>query len=574
MFGSLYRRVEQTVLQASGLASSSYQKKEYEDDEARLERVDASLRAIAASQQEFKEANARSAEANLKYLFSLRNCLSVAMPLEGGAVGAPSAVPAHLVRHLDLVPLVRMIKAQHATVSSANERLLLEGMRRVRLLQGQVATLRGEFETRKSKVLDHDSYTRRAQGAEAALASAVGDKKVEARDALRKAEGKVRDCAALVAQMNARVRSTLAELELALKHEAEESALSFLAQLVNSGTHSGETSSALLGTYPGAARYVCELACGVTERAYMLVSAMAQAGSGSGSGEGGGGAGGDGEGLHMAASFKAALQAPYTVLSGGASGRGDSHGGTPTAAVAARVANSEPFAALHAGAAPPAAAAGGASGAPAPAAPSVAGFSSISVRPPGSAPGPQRSALAAAAAAAAAAPTAPVRSPSLSNLSERGGAASAAGSRRPSTPGGELSESEGGGVGAAQGGAGGSAASSRAASPTLSGFALALFDYNASQTDELSFSKGQFLRVSCWAVDEEVNWLRGCTASGGGGGAQGEGVFPANYVRRVSLAEAAAAGLKEPVATGAALVVPPPVACRESPPGDNIFDFS
>jgi len=74
-------------------------------------------------------------------------------------------------------------------------------MRRVGVLLTTVAALRSDLEARKSKVLDHDSYVRRQAAAEAAHTGASNAAaKAEARDALRKAEGKVRDSAAQVAQ--------------------------------------------------------------------------------------------------------------------------------------------------------------------------------------------------------------------------------------------------------------------------------------------------------------------------------------------------------------------------------------
>ena len=223
MLGSLFRRVEQNVLQATGLVQSTYSDPQYAADEARLDAADQLLRSIAQQQLAYQAACTRGSDAALSYVLVLDRSLKTLS--EGpGAAAAPGA----LERPLDLKPLLRVLGAHKHAVAASNERLLSEGMRRVGVLLTQVATLRAEFEARKSKVLDHDSYTRRESAAQAAHASAKDAAKAEARDALRKAEGKVRDSAAQVAQMSARVRASLGELEAACAAECTEAALTAL----------------------------------------------------------------------------------------------------------------------------------------------------------------------------------------------------------------------------------------------------------------------------------------------------------------------------------------------------------
>jgi hypothetical protein len=480
-FGGLFRRVEQGLLQSVGLVKSSMDEDDtYRQENARLEALDGCLRRLAEAAQAHMMSLTRSATAVLGYVKELDTSLA-ALPGPPGGGGA-----------MDLKPLGRLLHAQRTVVVATAEKHLAAGFSRVGQLLKDTGALRADFGTRKAKVLDHDSYVRRVAQAEAALATAAPSAATEASQVVRKAKGKERDCAAEVAQLTARIRARLGELELAAGAEASEAALSVLATQLHVWAHGSEAAGALLAKYPGAAVHAAELAAAAAERGDTLYLSVGGAGAGSRQLPGAAGDGAEaGEAWVRAgsepagvANLSAALRSPYAV-EGAAAVLG---GGSEPLAVA----DSASLRSIHAAAAP----------APTGGAQQQQQQQRLTLRPPSHAPGPAR------------APVAQARRPSSATSSPRER------SRRAS---GADSEGDGGGGGGSSGAV----------------WARALYDYPPAAEDELALTAGAFVLVLEQANDGDANWWVG--RAGGMGGR--EGVFPANRVALMSAVEAAAAGL-------------------------------
>jgi len=488
-FGGLFRRVEQGVLQTVGLVQSSLNEKEYTEDESRLETLEGLLKLLVDQQVSYQQAIHRAAEGAVNYACSLERCISSFSSNGSGGVTA--------VQSMDLKPLLRVLIAQKNAVVATNEQHLATGIKRLGKLQKDLGVLRAEFNSRKDKVLDHDSYTRRQQQAEQALAACVETvKKVEAREALRKAEGKVKDSVAVVAQMSSRLRSKLCALEVATCSEASESALALLALQVHSSGHASETCSSLLPSYPGSAQYLCSLGVATVDRANTLLLSTSQQPVGSK-----GGRPTSTANLAFAdspyESMSAALRAPYAMPAPSA---------LPESFVAA--ADAAPFAAMHSGSTPKNR---GDNSSPTPSPP---GQQAINFRPPGNLPGPSASA----------------RMGVLSSSSGGGDARTAAeGDESPQVI--SLGEFSAGSAAAAQ-------SVSPDATSISSSWACALFDYTPSQPDELALSRGAMVYVTSTAASGDENWMSGFLNG------KGEvGVFPSNYAKFISLSEVKTKGL-------------------------------
>jgi hypothetical protein len=249
--GSLFRRVEQNLLQGMGLVQSSLSADaSFARDEARAERVDSSARAMVAALSSYLAALRRSAEASTEYVTVLERAIASAGhgsgPNGGGSGSSGGGAAPPTTARLDLKPLARLIHAQRAAVIAPTERALAEGLARGARLQRAVAGVRAEMLTRKDRILDHDSYVRRTATAEQGVASARDPASIaEAREALRKVEGKARDAAATVNALTGRIRARLGELEDELASAASESALAFLAAQAHTASHAGEAARAL-----------------------------------------------------------------------------------------------------------------------------------------------------------------------------------------------------------------------------------------------------------------------------------------------------------------------------------------
>ena len=261
-FGGIYRRVEQGLLQSVGLAQSSLKADaSFTVDSERLERLEATLRKLAESQSAHISAARRSNECALEYIATVDRALTSA----GRGVGA--------ALRIDASPIVRLVAAQRAAVGASATSAANGALARVGRVLIDVATLRADFGQRVDRVLDVDSYVRRVEAAKAALAgAAAGASTTEAAEVLRKASGKERDAAALVAQLSARIRSRLTALEETAASEANEAALSFLAAFAHESVHAAEASHALLPRFPGAAIHTAELTADSGARAESIIS--------------------------------------------------------------------------------------------------------------------------------------------------------------------------------------------------------------------------------------------------------------------------------------------------------------
>lgn len=243
---SWFRRVEQGILQGIGATTSSYDKDaSYSKDEERLERLDSAAKAVSVQLSGYLSGLRRQADAAFEYAASMEK----AAALEG----SPTQV-------VDLKSISRLAHAYRTSVVPSIDRHLNDGQARVGSVLRNIGALRTEFQLRKEKVLDNDSYQRRVQAADQAVAAARDAVSIaEARDQLRKLQGKSKDMAAIVAQSTERIRSTLAQLEAQLQAAATESALAFLAAQSFAFSHAADAASGLLPRFPGCAIHLAEL---------------------------------------------------------------------------------------------------------------------------------------------------------------------------------------------------------------------------------------------------------------------------------------------------------------------------
>ena len=534
-FGSVFRRVEQGLLQSVGLAQSSLK----DDAEAhRLDALEASLRRLTDAASAHAAAARRAAEASVVFATTIVRTISETPTAGDGA------------RALDAKPIARLAVAHRSAVVGANGGASATALARLGTLLIEVASLRAELASRVDRALDHDSYSRRADAAKHSLASArTPAERAELSEALKKATGKAKDAAALVAQMTARTRARLDCLERAILNEASEAALGFLAGFAHEAVHAAEAAGALMTRFPGAAIHAAELAGSTAARAEAILSVDALRGGE----EGGGGDASTTSSSPSSASLSDAARSALTVLG----------------------ADSASFAELHAAAAPEMATAVHR------AAPSaVAGGSLLSagilVRPLGYAPGPlvdlidhsnvppadavaQGGALGAGQvddddddADATPQPTRTARTHSRS--SERQPASPSLTAAAPASP---------VATGAQMSSARAPVVSGNTAATTGGGescWCVATFDFTPTNDDELELKKGASVRVlergSREGGDE---WWRGSS-----GVQDVEGLFPANRVRVLSRDAARAAGLADgPMPTPSARLLSPASASAQ-----------
>jgi hypothetical protein len=496
---SWFRRVEQGILQQIGAASSSYEKDAtYARDEERVERLESAAKGVASQLSGYLVALRRASDAAIDYATSMEKaCLAAATPLT-----------------VDVRAISRTQLGYRTSVVSAIETHLGTGQAHVAAVLRNIAALRADFAARKEKVLDSDSYARRVQQAEAAVASARDPTSIaEARDALRKLQGKARDVGAIVAQASERIRARLGQLEAELQSATADAAFAFLGAQAFAFAHAADAAAGVLPQFPGAASHLIELGdlCAHAAATHTLRAAE---GGGSGAGLSGDPA------SNVAPSFADALRLPLgSVVGKGNGGGGDAAGS---------------FAALHASVLPAdvktaasgRAMPGSSSAAARPATGSQLVQRAGVVRPPHAAFAPLTSTAAGATG--------------VEGEDEFGGAVGGGG--------GDDNDSDGGSV---NGDAGGGATNGLGTAPTVSTsgrpptqgppggsslpadaeLAIATFDFEPDSPDELRLKVGGgVLRV----LTKEEGWWSGRDLSTGK-----EGLFPFNRVRLLTQQERA-----------------------------------
>jgi hypothetical protein len=244
MFGGLLRRAEQAVLKQAanlGAISSSYHAdSEMMKEEARLNALEERTRALIATLSAQLIAARKLADANKTYVAILQSATAGTM---------------------DLGPLLRATLAQDESVTQVSDSYLKESLARLGKILQVITALRGDFVVRKERVIDHDSHTRRVTQCEADVNAAGNPAAVgNAKDALRKAQVKLRDGLATVKRMTDVCRARLSAAEELLASTAADASLAYLATQAHMSTHAADAMRGVMPTYPGAALHAVLLA--------------------------------------------------------------------------------------------------------------------------------------------------------------------------------------------------------------------------------------------------------------------------------------------------------------------------
>lgn len=490
---SWLRRVEQGFLQQLGAVSSSYESNtQYNRDEERLERLDKLSSGLSSSLTGHLASLRRVADSAVEYAQSLERVLTAFS--SAGSTGGAEITAARF----DFRPIIRAQQAAKSSVFAAVERTSSGLLDRVGYITRATAALRQDFAARKELVIDNDSYVRRVSQAEAAVQAAGRDLAAlqEARENLRRLQGKLRDSNAMLAQATDRIRARLGELEVQLQSCTTDAGLHLVAAQAHTAQHIADAASGLLPQYPGSVTQLVELSGATAHLA--VVNTTLEVFNGADGGSGAPAASSTAQRL-PATSLAAATRLPVS-LAGVTSSFESLH---KTLAPTDGGTSSKPGSRRGSGA--------GGAGTP-------AGL----VRPPSHAAAPVVTPSAAAAAAAMASAAAAL-------------AGDDAGSDADSIPD-RSAYQEGSTPVSAPSTAAATPVTAAALPPAASStapvsYAMAVYDFEPEQADELGMRTGDILKV----VKKEQDGWWWCEGAGGK-----QGLVPGNRTRELSAAEAAA----------------------------------
>lgn len=294
---SWFRRVEQGILQQIGATSSSYEKDAlYAKDEERLEKIDNNARNLSMQLSNYLASLRKQADTAIEFTKAMEKATSI------------SSTP----QIMDFQTIVRTQMGYKTSVVASIEKHLGTNQLRFGTILRNINNLRTEFASRKEKVLDNDSYARRVQAAEAAVTTARDSVSIaEARDTLRKLQGKAKDMTAIVTQASERIRNNLTALEAEILSASLELSLAFIAAQAIAYQHGSDIAYGLLPQYTGTALHLTEL--------HDLIGNAAIANTASEAGGDGGRGASNGNSLtNLANTFTDATRLPITIVSGSA----------------------------------------------------------------------------------------------------------------------------------------------------------------------------------------------------------------------------------------------------------------